>query len=252
MFERIPNRLLVVPTLLSVVVVVGACSASPSNDVAEEGSERSTPQSPPLSPGYHGEIWGGFVFRDPAGTPLSYATSPPASGPVPGAEGIPEGHPGFTQFASVDEARAILPASTETFEVTVIPPQYEFSGGWAIVLDGGRVVDLSLSYRLRGTTFGPLTPALWIGWTDRAPKPLPASTVENVLPTGSVGAPVLKLTVRNQPGVYQAWSNPTTTPPESKVRSSINWFEGGRLWFVQGTEEAGTLFAIAQSIQTQR
>lgn len=213
--------------------------------------QQSPLPNPPTAIATPGERWGGFIFIDPA-APVAYTVTPAASGPVPGAEGIPEGHPGFTRFADMHEAAQLLGPSAGLFTVGFTPPDYELAGGWAIVLEGKRVVDLSLSFRRRGSPLGVLSPALWIGWTDRAPQPLPASTAKNEQPTGAIGEPVVKLTVHGQPAVYQEWKNPSSFAPETKVLSSLNWFEAGRLWFVQADESLSTLAAVAESIAPYR
>jgi hypothetical protein len=198
--------------------------------------------------GTPGERWGGFIFIDPA-SPVPYTVTPAASGPVPGQEGIPKGHPGFRQYSSLDEAIRAIGHDRGAFTIGSVPGNYEFVGAWAIVLDSGRVVDFQMSYRRAGSDSTVLAPDLKVGWTDRAPKPLPAQTQENRLTNGATGEPVRKTVVNGVPAVFQEWHNPDTLRGPARVKSSLNWFEEGRLWVVQAEEPLDVLLGIAGSIQ---
>lgn len=209
-----------------------------------------TVSSVTTTPGEPGERWGDFVFSHPD-NPEHYGATPPPAGDVGPEEGIPDGHPGLRTFDSIDAARRGLGGAAVVPEPAFLPAGYNLIGVWAIQLDDGRVVDVNLSYSKGSNGFSLFGPELSVSWTDRAPRPLPASTVENHLPNGSVGSPVVKADVHGIPAVFQGWTNPASLVGSARTNSSLNWFEeGGRLWAVQGGEPFETLHAMAESIRT--
>lgn len=201
--------------------------------------------------GVAGERWGGFIFVDPD-RPEPYERTPAVAGHVPNEDAIPDGHPGLNVFSTVAEANTAFAGAPGAVRLGYVPKGYELMQAWIIKLDDGRIVDYSLEYRRAESNAVPFGPDLWVGWTDRAPRPLPAFTKENRLPTEQVGLPVRKLTVRGSQAVFQEWLNPPNRPLEAGVRSSLNWFEGGRLWFVQAYEPLDLLYDVAEGIEPAR
>lgn len=198
-----------------------------------------------------GEVWGGFVFYSET-VPFRAAQTPGPAQPVRQEETIPHSHPGLRQFPSVPEAAAGLGGAVPVPAVDFVPAGYEVLGVWAIESDG-RIVDCVVEYGRTGIPTRPFSPHLSIGWTLRAPHPLPALTTGNQLPSGQTGKPVVKVEVLGQRGVFQEWVNQPGAPVEAGVRSSLNWFDDEwRLWFVQAYDEPlDVLLKVADNIETR-
>lgn len=236
-------------------VVVGTtlagCGAEEQDAIGEGGFTMSATAT--LEPGKPGERWGDFIFQDPA-SPVSYTVTPRASGPVLMEEAIPSNHPGTRLFQSAAELSQVKSLPAGSVREPTVPPQYELIGGYYVELDDGRVTDLSFSYRLRGRVYRGtadevFAPQLAVGWTTRASRPLPASTVGSQAAGGRIGLRRVKVEVLGVKGVLAEWLNPDSIPDELKVPSGLNWFDSvGRLWYVQGVEEAAVLLKVAESL----
>lgn len=198
-----------------------------------------------------GELWGGFLFYSEA-IPFRATQTPGPAQPIQQEEAIPYSHPGLRQFPSLPEARAKLGASVPAPVAEFLPDGYDVLAVWAIQ-DKGRIVDYVVEYARTGVPTQPFSPHLSVGWTLRAPHPLPALTAENQLPSGQTGKPVVKVEVLGKEGVFQEWVNQPGEPIEAGVRSSLNWFDDEwRLWFIQAYHEpVEVLLKIADSIDTQ-
>ena len=219
------------PTLAFAILLIAATAACDEAQLEVE-------------PGRPGERRGGFIFVDPT-EPPSYTQTPGPAGDVPGEEGIPGGHPGFRTFESIADARRALGDTVDVPEPQFVPAGYSLIGLWVIELEDGRIVDVNLSYAHEDGTGVLLAADLSLGWTDRAPQPLPARTEPIRLPLGVVLQPVVKLMVREHPAVLQRATNSANIASTTRVNNSLNWFEEGRLWFVQAEEPGLVLLRIA-------
>lgn len=245
------RRMLMVSLAIAGLLTACASSQSGERPAPENAVVQSTPQ-----PGQPGELWGGFLFEDPA-SPIPYTATPAASGPIPGEEGIPSSFPGTKRFSTLAGlvASRLLPSALMLAPPSA-PAGYELIGAYVVTVDTGAVVDYSLSYRRIGRQYRGEPPAselfspqLSIGWTSRAPRPLPAETTVTDGGLGRKGMPRTKVLVRGFQGVFMEWVNPPGTPDEFVTPSGLNWFDGdGRLWYVQGAEPLDTLLQIAESL----
>ncbi|HXU25357.1 MAG TPA: hypothetical protein VN697_15150 [Tepidiformaceae bacterium] len=192
---------------------------------------------------------------DPA-FPEPFTTTPAASGPVKDEESIPSSYPGTRVFQSVDDlvASRVVPTA-ELLAPAAIPAGYGFAGAYVVALDNGKVVDVSLSYRrvdhrYAGTLPEVFSPDLSIGWTSRAPEPLPAETEATDLGLGRKALPRVKVHVRGYDGVFAEVTNPDSIDQDLVVLSSVNWFDkDGRLWYVQAAEPLDTMLQLADSLK---
>ncbi len=208
------------------------------------------------SPGRSGETWGGFTFADPSNPPTGQPTPGPA-GDVPDEELIPSAHPGTRTYGTEAEAAtANRLASQLTMNPTFVPAGYDLIGAYVVEVPNVGVTDFAVSYRRAGDRARPTTselfsPALWVGWTSRAPHPLAVTTVADDLGDGRVGSPYQKVVVRGFEGVVVEWKNPPGIDPSLRINSAVIWFDAEwRQWFVHANEPVDTLLRIAESFST--
>jgi hypothetical protein len=234
----------------ALLVVVAMSVAAVGCDASPEGEENMDIAVTPLA-GEPGEQWGGFVFYS-ASVPFRATQTPGPAQPVPFEESIPYSHPGLRRFDSPEAALAAIGGGHGVVDVGRVPPGYELLAVWAIE-HNGQIIDFVVEYARVGVPTVPLSPHLSVGWTLRAPRPLPALAEINRLPSGQAGEPVVKVTVRGERGVFQEWKNTPGAPIEAGVRSSLNWFdETGRLWFVQAYDEPLSMFLeVAEGLLVQ-
>ncbi len=204
-----------------------------------------------LVAGEPGEQWGGFVFYSES-VPFRATQTPGPAQPIPFEESIPYSHPGLRQFDSSEAAVAALGGGKGIVHAGPTPPGYELLAVWAIE-HKGQIIDFVVEYARVGIPTVPFSPHLSVGWTLRAPRPLPALAEINRLPSGQAGEPVAKVTVRGESGVFQEWKYNPDAPIESGVRSSLNWFDQtGKLWFVQAYGEPLSMFIeIAEGLSVE-
>lgn len=191
--------------------------------------------------------WGQFIFlaRDQS-DPRVHRVPPRARG-ISNSESIPTAHAGLREFGKPTEVLAAFP-DDEILVPSFVPDGYSLIGCY-VVVDQGAVTDFGTSFgRDKEATL--FSADLAVGWTGRAPMPLPARDYELAgEPLGRRGAPLRRARVRGYAAVMQEWINPGGLDRSLRIPSSLNSFDdAGRLWAVQADENESVLDRVAESL----
>jgi hypothetical protein len=238
----------VAASILLVAIIIIGCNGQNQGGVDMPTNTATT------APANAGERWGGFIFVA-NGEDVQFQQTPGPAHHVEGEELIPADHPGTKVFGDTSEVlSADLVAPQLAVKPANPPAGYELIGVYIVESESNGVVDYALSYRhaetpRRSEREELFAPDLWIGWTNRAPQPLPVSLDPQDLEDGRYGHPYEKAEVNGHAAVYARWDNDGTVPHSLRINSALVWFDdSGRQWWVHGSEDFQVLHEVAESL----
>lgn len=202
-----------------------------------------------IGPGSKGDIWGGFHFGESSDLdPESQRTWAIDPGLIED-EGNFAG-PGDIVRIEAPTVRSLKPHAGPAVAVydATVPEPYQLLGCYVLASTRlGRATDFGISYGLPGSEAIIDRPDLWITWSDRAPRPF-SVPIERIELDRRLGLPTVRLEMSHGDAIFQEWWNEEEVPQPARISSSLNWWDGNRLWAVQGEEDVETLVAVASSL----